>query len=74
MATQVSPGVVINEIDRSDSLTQVALTEGAIAGSFAWGPILQVVTVSSETELVQQFGKPNNDTASSFFTGANFLA
>ena len=74
MATQVSPGVVINEIDRSDSLTQVALTEGAIAGSFAWGPILQVVTVSSETELVQQFGKPNNDTASSFFTAANFLA
>ena len=74
MATQVSPGVVINEIDRSDSLTQVALTEGAVAGSFAWGPILQVVTVASETELVQNFGKPNNDTASSFFTGANFLA
>jgi hypothetical protein len=74
MATQVSPGVVINEIDRSDSLTQVALTEGAIAGSFAWGPILDVVTVSSETELAQNFGKPNNDTASTFFTAANFLA
>jgi len=74
MATQVSPGVVINEIDRSDALTQVALTEGAIAGSFTWGPILQVVTVSSETELVENFGKPNNDTASSFFTGANFLS
>lgn len=74
MATQVSPGVVINEIDRSDSLTQVALTEGAIAGSFAWGPILDVVTVSSESQLVEQFGKPNNDTASSFFTAANFLS
>ena len=74
MATQVSPGVVINEIDRSDSLTQVALTEGAIAGPFAWGPILDVVTVSSESELVQDFGKPNNDTASAFFTAANFLS
>lgn len=74
MATQVSPGVVINEIDRSDSLTQVALTEGAIAGPFAWGPILDVVTVSSESELVQEFGKPNNDTASAFFTAANFLS
>jgi len=74
MATQVSPGVVINEIDRSDSLTQVALTEGAVAGSFAWGPVLKVATVASETELVDTFGKPNNETASAFFTAANFLS
>ena len=74
MATQVSPGVVINEIDRSDSLAQVALTQGAIAGPFVWGPIEDVATVSSEAALVSQFGKPNNDTASTFFTGANFLS
>ena len=74
MATQVSPGVVINEIDRSDSLTQVALTQGAIAGSFAWGPIGDVTTVSSEAALATQFGKPNDNTASTFFTGANFLS
>lgn len=74
MATQVSPGVVINEIDRSDSLTQVALTEGAIAGPFTWGPVLKVQTVSSEKELVDRFGQPNNATANAFFTAANFLS
>ena len=74
MATQVSPGVVINEIDRSDSLTQVPLTEGAFCGSFTWGPVLEVTTVSSEAELATKFGKPNNESATSFFTAANFLA
>lgn len=74
MATQVSPGVLIQEIDKSDSLTQVATTAGAIAGPFTWGPIEQVVTVSNETQLVSAFGKPNTDTAVSFFTSANFLS
>jgi len=74
MATQVSPGVLVNEIDRSDALTQVALTEGAIAGPFTWGPVLEVQTVSSEQGLVEEFGKPNNQTANAFFTAANFLA
>ena len=74
MATQVSPGVLVNEIDRSDALTQVALTEGAIAGPFTWGPVLEVQTVSSEQGLVGEFGKPNNQTANAFFTAANFLA
>lgn len=74
MATQVSPGVVINEIDRSDALTQVALTQGAIAGPFTWGPVLKVQTVSSEQDLVSRFGKPNNGTANAFFTAANFLS
>lgn len=73
MATQVSPGVVINEIDRSDALTQVALTEGAVAGPFTWGPVLKVQTVSSEKQLVDRFGAPNNATANAFFTAANFL-
>lgn len=74
MATQVSPGVVINEIDRTDALTQVALTEGAIAAPFVWGPALKVQTASSEADLVNKFGKPNNTTANAFFTAANFLS
>lgn len=74
MATQVSPGVVINEVDRSDALTQVPLTEGAICGSFTWGPVLEVTTVSSEAELKDKFGKPSTESATTFFTAANFLA
>lgn len=73
MATQVSPGVRITEIDKSLALGQVALTEGAIAGGFNWGPVEQVRTVSSEEDLVKQFGKPDANTADHFFTAANFL-
>lgn len=74
MATQVSPGVSISEVDRSDALTQVALTEGAVAGHFTWGPVGLVRTVSSEAQLAAQFGKPDNNSAPYFFTGANFLS
>lgn len=74
MATQVSPGINISEIDQTLSLGQVALTEGAVAGNFKWGPVEQVRTVSSEDELVKVFGKPDNNTANFFYTAANFLA
>ena len=73
MATLVSPGVSISEVDRSDALTQVALTEGAIAGHFTWGPVAIVKTVSSEAQLAAGFGKPDTNSAPYFFTAANFL-
>jgi len=74
MGTQVSPGIRISEIDKTLSLGQVALTEGGIAGFFKWGPVEVVTTVGSETELVTQFWKPDTNSASYFFTAANFLA
>jgi hypothetical protein len=74
MATQVSPGIRISEIDNTLTLGQVALTEGAIAGNFQWGPVDKVVTISSEDGLVKQFGKPDANSADYFFTAANFLA
>lgn len=74
MATQVSPGVVVTEIDKSLNLAQVALTDGGFAGMFRWGPVDQLQTVISEEDLVQRFWKPDNTTAEYFFTAANFLA
>lgn len=74
MGTLVSPGVSITETDRTDALTQVATTEGALAGNFTWGPVEKVQTVSSEAQLVAQFGKPDTNSAPYFFTAANFLA
>jgi hypothetical protein len=50
------------------------MTEGAIAGPFKWGPALDVVTVSNESELVSQFGKPNAATYKTYFTAASYLA
>lgn len=74
MATQTSPGIVIKETDLTLSLAPVSLTEGAIAGTFRWGPVEAVQTVTSEQELVQKFWKPNDATADYFFTAANFLS
>ncbi len=74
MAFQLSPGVAVVEKDFSAIVPAVSTSAGAFAGVFAWGPVLDPVTISSENVLVQRFGKPNDSTAQSFFTAANFLA
>lgn len=74
MPYSLSPAVLITETDLTNVVPAVATTAGAFAGAFQWGPTLEVITISNETELVSNFNKPNNDTAVSFFTAANFLA
>jgi hypothetical protein len=74
MAFQLSPGVAVVEKDFSAIVPAVSTSAGAFAGVFAWGPVLDPVTISSENVLVQRFGKPSDSTAQSFFTAANFLA
>ncbi len=73
MAFQLSPGVNISEIDLTTTVPAVASSIGAIAGPFQWGPVLEVRTISSEVKLKDTFFKPNNDTANTFFSAANFL-
>lgn len=73
MGTQVSPGIRITEKDLTLGVGQVALTEGALAGYFRWGPVDKVQTVSSEEGLVTSFFKPDTNAANYFFTAANFL-
>ena len=74
MAFQLSPGVVVTEQDLTTVVPTVATTSGGFAGAFQWGPVEQVTTVDSETNLVSTFGKPNDTTAGYFFTAANFLS
>lgn len=74
MPFQVSPGVNVSEIDLTTVVPAVSTTEGAIAGNFKWGPVNQRVLVDSEDRLVNVFQKPNSNTATDFFTAANFLA
>jgi phage tail sheath protein FI len=74
---QLSPGVNVTEIDLSAIVPSVATTTGAFAGNFEWGPANQVVTISSENELVQTFGKPSaTDSARAidFYCALNFLS
>ena len=74
MAFQVSPGVNVSEIDLTTVVPAVSTSVGAIAGVFKWGPVGKRTLISSETELINRFGKPTNHNPETFFTAANFLA
>jgi phage tail sheath protein FI len=74
MAFQVSPGVVTSEVDLTTVVPAVATTTGAFCGNFNWGPAEIAIAVSDENKLVEFFGKPDNNTAVSFYTAANFLS
>ena len=73
MPFQLSPGVLVREIDLTNVVPAVATSIGAIAGPFASGPVSSVTTVSSEAELVKIFGKPNASNFETFFCASNFL-
>ena len=74
MAFLVSPGVQVKEIDMTNVVPATSSSTGAIAGSFQWGPVDEITTVSSETQLVKIFGQPNDDTYHSVLSAANFLS
>jgi phage tail sheath protein FI len=74
MAFQISPGVNVSEVDLTTAVPSVSTTAGAFAGPFQWGPVGQRTLVTNETDLVNKFGQPNGNTATSFFSAANFLA
>ncbi len=73
MAFQVSPGVLVREKDLTNVIPAVATSIGAIAIDATKGPLDEIVTVSSESELVDTFGKPNSTTFESFFSASAFL-
>ena len=73
MAFQVSPGVLVKEKDLTNVVPAVATSIGAVAGGFTKGPMDSIVTVSSEKELVETFGKPTTSNFEYFFSAANFL-
>lgn len=74
MPFYLSPSVNVFEKDLTSIVPAVSTSIGAFAGAFAWGPVEDPVTVSSENVLVQRFGKPNDSCFHSFFTAANFLS
>jgi phage tail sheath protein FI len=74
MAFQISPGVNVSEVDLTTVVPAVSTTAGGYAGQFQWGPAGKKVLITSESNLVNVFGKPDGNTATSFFSAANFLA
>ena len=83
MAILVSPGINISEIDLTQIVPAVSTTDAAIAGVFRWGPVNTPTLVTSEADLVAQFGQPEASgrtvtpqwtNSETWFTARNFLA
>ena len=73
-AFQVSPGVLVQEKDLTRVIPAVSTSTGAIAIQANKGSLDEIVSVSSEQELVTQFGKPDAVNFEGWLTAANFLA
>ena len=76
MGFLVSPGVEVKETDLTDIIPAQSTSIGGYTGHFRWGPIGEIVTVSSEKELARIFGAPSTENAAlerSFLEAASFL-
>ena len=73
MADLISPGIQVKELDLTHTTAGTSSSIGAVAINAEKGPSGEVVTVSSETEIVDLFGKPNASNYESWFTAAAFL-
>lgn len=73
MSFQVSAGVEVREIDLTNVVPAVSSSIGGIAGAFTWGPVEEIVTLGSERDLVNIFGRPTDNTYKYFMPAAQFL-
>ena len=73
MVDLVSPGVAIKEKDLTTSVRNEPTSIGGVCIIAEKGPIDQVVTIQSEQQLVDIFGKPNTTNHQYWFSAASFL-
>jgi hypothetical protein len=76
MTFQLSPGVNVSEVDLTTIVPSVLTTSGAFATYLPWGAAQKIVTLTSETDLVNYFAPqgPDSNSAVGFFTASSFLA
>lgn len=71
--TLLSPGFETKEINLASAIGRAATGRAAMVGKFEWGPAYKITQVTSESDLVTIFGRPNDYTAASFMSANNFL-
>jgi hypothetical protein len=71
--TQISPGVLVQERDLTNTINATIDNVGAMVGTFSQGPVEEIVTVSSERELIEVFGEPNDQNFEYWFSIAQFM-
>jgi hypothetical protein len=74
MAGQVSPGIVLRERDLTTStIVNTQSNTAAFVGSFEKGPVGTITSIATEKELLDTFGKPNNNNYEDWFVAQTFL-
>ena len=74
MASLISPGIVIKERDLTTAVvTNSQSITGAFASTFAKGPVGEITTISSQSELLETYGKPGASNAEDWFVASEFL-
>jgi hypothetical protein len=68
-----SPGIEIKEQDKTLIVPNVSSTVGGIAGRFTNGPIGVPTLISTEADLANTFGYPNDSNFPEWFAAAEFL-
>jgi len=71
--SQLSPGVVIREIDNSTVTTVSNPAYGAVVGAFERGPVNEIRVINTEEQLKQVFGKPNDSNYETWFAAAQYI-
>ena len=71
--TLASPGVLVKEVDFTATVQVGDQSIGVVAIDAERGPTDQVTYVASERELVEIFGKPNNNNYESWFAAATLI-
>lgn len=69
----LSPGIETREVSLTSTIVRASTGRAAMVGKFGWGPVNQIMQITSEVDLVDRVGTPTNDTAEHFFSGVNFL-
>ena len=74
MAGQVSPGIVLRERDLTNSVAVATQANtAALVGVFEKGPVGVITSITSEKQLVDTFGKPNNNNFEYWYVASTFL-
>ena len=73
-ANQSSPGIVVQERDLTTITSLATANVGVLAAPFELGPVEEVVQISSEKQLSEVFGEPNDYNFEYWFTAAQYLA
>ena len=71
--TLASPGVLVKEVDFTATVQVGDQSIGVVAIDAERGPTDQVTYVASERELVEIFGRPNNNNYESWFAAATLI-